>query len=199
MANPFSRGGVSRKDAKAMGDMLAGGKSSARGSIYSRMMREPQPEARLLSSRGIVALVLLIALPPVGIAFVWRMRMFMPRGRALLTALSTLILAVMVAIVMPTSDMQTVTPSPAMQILFQRGKHAGRGGFEPHHPVVRRAWRQRYHAAAGLHCRWRSILSCVQPVWRHRTHLDDHAGGNGGAFAFALPRLPAAHAVQLTP
>ena len=43
MANPFSRGGVSRKDAKAMGDMLAGGKSSARGSIYSRMMREPQP------------------------------------------------------------------------------------------------------------------------------------------------------------
>ena len=33
MANPFSRGGVSRKDAKAMGDMLAGGKSSARGSI----------------------------------------------------------------------------------------------------------------------------------------------------------------------
>ena len=49
MANPFSRGGVSRKDAKAMGDMLAGGKSSARGSIYSRMMREPQPEARLLS------------------------------------------------------------------------------------------------------------------------------------------------------
>ena len=114
MANPFSRGGVSRKDAKAMGDMLAGGKSSARGSIYSRMMREPQPEARLLSSRGIVALVLLIALPPVGIAFVWRMRMFMPRGRALLTALSTLILAVMVAIMMPTSDMQTVTPSPAM-------------------------------------------------------------------------------------
>ena len=55
MANPFSRGGASsRKDAKAMGDMLAGGKSSARGSIYSRMMREPQPEARLLSSRGIV-------------------------------------------------------------------------------------------------------------------------------------------------
>ncbi|HIV26628.1 MAG TPA: hypothetical protein IAA64_01550 [Candidatus Ornithocaccomicrobium faecavium] len=118
MANPFSRGGVSRKDAKAMGDMLAGGKSSARGSIYSRMMREPQPEARLLSSRGIVALVLLIALPPVGIAFVWRMRMFMPRGRALLTALSTLILAVMVAIMMPTSDMQTVTPSPAMPKSF---------------------------------------------------------------------------------
>ena len=43
MANPFSRGGVSRKDAKAMGDMLAGGKSSARGSIYSRMSHSPKP------------------------------------------------------------------------------------------------------------------------------------------------------------
>ena len=184
MANPFSRGGVSRKDAKAMGDMLAGGKSSARGSIYSRMMREPQPEARLLSSRGIVALVLLIALPPVGIAHSAVHLDFGRDGR-------------------DHDAHERYANRDALaghaQILFQRGKHAGRGGFEPHHPVVRRAWRQRYHAAAGLHCRWRSILSCVQPVWRHRTHLDDHAGGNGGAFAFALPRLPAAHAVQLTP
>ena len=65
MANPFSRGGVSRKDAKAMGDMLASGKSTARSSIYSRAVREP-PQEKPLSTRGIVALVLLLALPPVG-------------------------------------------------------------------------------------------------------------------------------------
>ncbi|HIS92944.1 MAG TPA: hypothetical protein IAA84_08025 [Candidatus Alectryocaccomicrobium excrementavium] len=122
MANPFSRGGVSRKDAKAMGDMLASGKSTARSSIYSRAVREP-PQEKPLSTRGIVALVLLLALPPVGIAFVWRMRVFLPRGRTLLTVLSTLVLVAMVSAVMPVSHMPLVTPSPSLPESFSQASN----------------------------------------------------------------------------
>ena len=120
MANPFnknaSRVGVSRKDAKAMGNMLAGEKN-ARGSVYSQTMRAPKKE-RLFSSRALLALLLLIALPPVGIGFVWRKRVFLSRGRILLTTVSTLIMVVMLIPLMPSGGLETVTPAPSIPSSF---------------------------------------------------------------------------------
>ena len=45
---------------------------------------------RGMSSRGAATLLLLAVLPPVGVAVLWARRVFRPRGRAVLTALSVL-------------------------------------------------------------------------------------------------------------
>ena len=120
MANPFNRSGVSRKDAKAMGDMLSGGKN-AHSSRYSRVVLESEKE-RFFSTRALTAFLLLIILPPVGIALLWRKKIFLTRGRILLTAVSTLILMAMLIPLMPEGGMQTVTPSPNLPTSFTYSK-----------------------------------------------------------------------------
>ena len=71
------------------------------------------PTAKKKSSRGTFALVLSFVLPPAGIAFLWRRGVFRTRGRLLVTGLSTIWMAVLLAFVLPTSDIVTVAPVPA--------------------------------------------------------------------------------------
>ena len=40
------------------------------------------------SRRGIVALILILLLPPIGLIYLWRLGVFQTRGRVLLTALA---------------------------------------------------------------------------------------------------------------
>ena len=112
-----------------MGDMLSGGKN-ARTSVYSRAIRENEKE-RFFSTRALASLLLLIALPPVGIALIWRKKLFLARGRILLTVVSTLILTAMLIPFMPQGGMQTVTPSPNLPTSFSYSKsNAAQADFD---------------------------------------------------------------------
>ena len=64
------------------------------------------------SGRGKLGIVLSFLLPPVGIAFLWRRGVFRTRGRMLITGLSTLWMAILLALVLPGSEVLTIAPAP---------------------------------------------------------------------------------------
>ena len=66
----------------------------------SSRSREPKKQ-KGITKRAILAMVLLVLLPPVGIALMWYKGIFELRGRILLTVLSTILLTVMFGFMMP--------------------------------------------------------------------------------------------------
>ena len=64
------------------------------------------------SGRGKLGIVLSFLLPPVGIAFLWRRGVFRTRGRMLITGLATLWMAVLLALILPGSEVLTIAPAP---------------------------------------------------------------------------------------
>lgn len=74
------------------------------------------PEGRKKGGRGLFALVLTLVLPPVGLAFLWRMGVFRTRGRMVLTALATVEMAIVCALMLPRAELHTELPVPAAPV-----------------------------------------------------------------------------------
>ncbi len=61
-------------------------------------------------SRGAVAFILCILVPPVGLVYMWRNEIFLTRGRVLVTVLSTIVMVFMFTAILPRNEVSTVTP-----------------------------------------------------------------------------------------
>ena len=72
------------------------------------------PGKRRRSSRGVVGVLLTLLLPPVGMAFLWREGVFRTRGRLVLTGLGTVILALWCAVLIPSKELRSDMPVPAV-------------------------------------------------------------------------------------
>ena len=68
------------------------------------------------SSRGKLGIALSFLLPPAGIAFLWRRGIFRTRGRVLVTVFSTLWMAVILALILPGTEVLTISPAPAVPV-----------------------------------------------------------------------------------
>ena len=68
---------------------------------------------RRKGNRGLLALILTLVLPPAGLAFLWRRGVFRARGRVLLTALATVEMAIVCALLLPRAQVYTEAPVPA--------------------------------------------------------------------------------------
>lgn len=73
-----------------------------------------RPTAKKKSSRGPLALALSLLLPPAGIVYLWRNGVFRSRGRLLVTALATAWMSVLLGFALPSRQVATVTPAPAV-------------------------------------------------------------------------------------
>lgn len=90
---------------------LAGNSSSDRYSSGGSSSRfREQRKSSAISMRAIVALVLLVVLPPVGIALMWYKGIFRLRGRVLMTVLGTIVMAVAFGFLMPDAVVTEVQP-----------------------------------------------------------------------------------------
>ena len=69
------------------------------------------PQKPGMTRRAILALVLLVLLPPVGIAMMWYKGIFAVRGRVLLTVVGTIIMTVMFGFLMPRNTVVEIQPS----------------------------------------------------------------------------------------
>ena len=88
-------------------DRYTGGSSSA----YSPFMRQPQ-EDKSHSTRIILALVLTLLLPPLGILYAWRAGVFPLPGRIALTLFALLLTGGIFYATMPDTTPQPITPTP---------------------------------------------------------------------------------------
>ena len=64
------------------------------------------------SSRGLWSVILTVLLPPVGMAYLWRVGVFRTRGRVVLTGLGTVILALWCVWFIPSQDLKSDAPVP---------------------------------------------------------------------------------------
>ena len=74
------------------------------------------PGERKRRNRGLLALILTLLLPPAGLAFLWRRSVFRTRGRVLLTALATVEMAIVCALLLPRAELNTKAPVPAAPV-----------------------------------------------------------------------------------
>ena len=88
------------------------------GSSYSRerlrgggatQFRAPKKPG--MTRRAILALILLVLLPPVGIAYMWYKGIFAVRGRVLLTVVGVVIMTAMFGFLMPKNSVVEIRPS----------------------------------------------------------------------------------------
>ena len=86
--------------------------SERRNSRASYTPNMEVPGQKKPSGRGKLGIVLSFLLPPVGIAFLWRRGVFRTRGRMLITGLSTLWMAVILALILPGTEVLTISPAP---------------------------------------------------------------------------------------
>ena len=69
------------------------------------------------SYRGLLGAILTLLLPPVGMAYLWRESVFRTRGRVVLTTLGTVILALWCAWLIPSQELHSDLPVPAVPAL----------------------------------------------------------------------------------
>ena len=91
----------------ANSDRYSGGSSSA----YSPLMRSPATN-RVLTIRTVLALVLTLLCPPLGVLYMWRAGVFRVRGRAILTAIACVELGIIFALNMPGTALTEIIPTP---------------------------------------------------------------------------------------
>ena len=87
--------------------------SNRRSSSYSPNMRMPG-SSNPRPNRGIFALILCIAAPPLGLMFLWRMGVFRTRGRMIVTALATVEMIIIGVLLTPQAVQESVTPVPGV-------------------------------------------------------------------------------------
>ncbi len=90
---------------------MANRKAETASSGYSHV-EKPTPQ-RALPPRGVLALVLTVLLPPVGLLYLWHQGVFRSRGRMLLTALATVEMTLMVVWLTPHAELTPRAPVPA--------------------------------------------------------------------------------------
>jgi len=90
---------------------MANRKAGTASSGYSHV-EKPTPQ-RALPPRGVLALVLTVLLPPVGLLYLWHQGVFRSRGRMLLTALATVEMTLMVVWLTPHAELTPRAPVPA--------------------------------------------------------------------------------------
>lgn len=72
------------------------------------------PGKRRKGHRGLWGAILTILVPPVGMAYLWRAGVFRTRGRMVLTGMGTVILALWCAFLLPSRELRTELPVPAV-------------------------------------------------------------------------------------
>ena len=82
-------------------------------------------EEAALSRRGIIALILCVILPPVGLFYIWREGLFKPQGRIIVSAVSCVILFLMflwdpLSLVYKKESVIGIKPVPGMAELVTR-------------------------------------------------------------------------------
>ncbi len=85
--------------------------STKRRGAYSPGIRMPGSSVKR-SGRGGFAIALCLLLPPVGLMFLWRKGVFPTRGRVLLTALATVEMALLFAMMAPAATVSPSMPIP---------------------------------------------------------------------------------------
>ena len=85
--------------------------ANKRRGAYSPSMNMPG-SGTPRSGRGVFAILLTLALPPLGLMFLWRKGVFRVRGRVLISALATVEMAILMSMMAPASTVSTVQPMP---------------------------------------------------------------------------------------
>lgn len=81
-------------------------------SAYTPNMDVPSEHKR--KSRAVPTLLLTLLVPPLGILLMWRRGIFRMRGRAIISLLATIEMAIIFAAVMPETKLVSVQPVPAV-------------------------------------------------------------------------------------
>ena len=79
---------------------------------YTPNMESPGRKKR--SYRGPLGAILTLLLPPVGMAYLWRAGVFRTRGRVVLTALGTIVLSLWCVWFLPSQELYSEPPVPAV-------------------------------------------------------------------------------------
>ncbi len=79
---------------------------------YTTSVERPSG-GRLVGLRGVLTLLLVLVLPPVGLLVMWGRGVFRARGRAVLTTLATVEMAVALVLLTPKQQLPTQQPVPA--------------------------------------------------------------------------------------
>lgn len=85
--------------------------SNKRRGAYSPNISMPG-SSKKSPGRGAFGIVLTLLLPPIGLMFLWRKGVFPTRGRVLVTAVATIEMAVIIALMMPAASISTAMPIP---------------------------------------------------------------------------------------
>ena len=79
---------------------------------YSTSVERPSSQ-RPVGLRGVLTLLLVVLLPPVGLGLMWARGVFRARGRAVLTTLATVEMAALLVLLNPKQELATQMPVPA--------------------------------------------------------------------------------------
>ena len=91
---------------------------------YAPNMEAPGKQKRG-RGRGVWGVILTLALPPIGMAYLWRAGVFRARGRVVLTVLGTAILTAWCVALLPTQEMRSDIPVPAVPLLVTQAPDDG--------------------------------------------------------------------------
>lgn len=75
-----------------------------------------RPSERKKRNRSLPTILLCVLIPPIGLALLWRKGVFMMRGRVLLTAISTIEMACVFALLLPPSVIQPEVPVASVPV-----------------------------------------------------------------------------------
>ena len=75
-----------------------------------------RPSERKKRNRSLPTILLCVLIPPVGLALLWRKGVFMMRGRVLLTAIATIEMACVFALLLPPSVIQPEVPVASVPV-----------------------------------------------------------------------------------
>lgn len=84
-----------------------------------------RPSERKKRNRSLPAILLCVLIPPVGLALLWRKGVFMMRGRVLLTAISTIEMACVFALLLPPSVIQPEVPVASVPVAVTTAPNDG--------------------------------------------------------------------------
>ena len=88
-------------------------KNKGAKAAYTPNMESPGKRKKR-NYRGPLSAVLMLLLPPAGMAYMWRTRVFRTRGRVVLTCLGTVIMALWCTLLVPTQELRSDLPVPAV-------------------------------------------------------------------------------------
>lgn len=88
-------------------------RKKAAGRSYSTSVERPSKD-RPVSLRGLLALVLTLLVPPLGLLVMWGLGIFRARGRTVLTTLATVEMALLLVLLWPRPEMAVSLPATSV-------------------------------------------------------------------------------------